>query len=155
MVFGLVFAAVVTTWVPASFLAHWGSGWLAFIVMVLIGIPMYICATASTPIAAGLLLAGVSPGAVLVFMMAGPATNIGTLGIVGKELGKRALTAYLSGVIIVSFAFGFFTNFLASQFDLDFLPVAMAAHSMAHPWWAYACAVLLGGAIVYALGLSD
>lgn len=152
LVLGLVFAAAVTTWVPASFLAQWGSGWLAFTVMVLIGIPMYICATASTPIAAGLLLAGVSPGAVLVFMLAGPATNIGTLGIVGKELGKRALLAYLSGVIIVSFAFGFLTNFLTDQFAYDFLPEAMAAHSMEHPWWAYASALLLTTAIVYALG---
>ncbi|MGL6123500.1 MAG: SO_0444 family Cu/Zn efflux transporter, partial [Shewanella sp.] len=78
---GLFFAALVQTYVPAGFLAQWGDGILAMLVMVLVSVPMYICATASTPIAAGLLLAGVSPGAVLVFMMAGPATNIATLGV--------------------------------------------------------------------------
>ena len=77
---------------------------------------MYICATASTPIAAGLLLSGVSPGAVLVFMLAGPATNIATLGVVASELGKRAVAAYLVGVIGVAIAFGFLTDYLVAQY---------------------------------------
>ncbi|MEC8208621.1 MAG: SO_0444 family Cu/Zn efflux transporter, partial [Pseudomonadota bacterium] len=98
LMIGLFFAALVQTYVPESFLSQWGNGILAMLVVILISIPMYICATASTPIAAGLLLSGVSPGAVLVFMLAGPATNIATLGVVGKELGKRAVFAYLIGV---------------------------------------------------------
>ena len=64
---------------------------MAFVVMALIGVPMYICALASTPIAAGLLFSGVSPGATLVFMLVGPATNIATIGLVRNELGNRAL----------------------------------------------------------------
>ncbi|MFK7730557.1 MAG: SO_0444 family Cu/Zn efflux transporter [Pseudomonadales bacterium] len=148
LVLGILFAAVIQTWVPASVLAQWGSGWLAFVVMVLIGIPMYICATASTPIAAGLLLAGVSPGAVLVFMMAGPATNIGTLAIVGQELGKRSLIAYLSGVILTSFAFGYMLNILASDFAVNFLTGVVANHEMGHSWWAYGSAVVLAAAIL-------
>lgn len=99
LVIGLFFAALVQTFVTTSFLAAYGEGILAMTLMVLVSVPMYICATASTPIAAGLLFAGVSPGAVLVFMLAGPATNIATLGVVGKELGKRLLIAYLTGVI--------------------------------------------------------
>ena len=141
LLLGLLFAAAVQTWVPPSVLAEWGSGWLAFIAMVLIGIPMYICATASTPIAAGLLLAGVSPGAVLVFMMAGPATNIGTLAIVGRELGKRALTAYLSGVIIASFGFGFLINYLAEDYGVDFV----AGCDLADGGWAFEGADLAAG----------
>ena len=99
---GMLFAAAVQTFVPAAWLAEWGRGPLAMVVMVLVGIPMYICASASTPIAAGLLMAGVSPGAVLVFMLAGPASNIAAVGMVHKELGRRALVAYLGTVSTIS-----------------------------------------------------
>lgn len=148
LLLGILFAAAVQTWVPPSVLAEWGSGWMAFIVMVLIGVPMYICATASTPIAAGLLLAGVSPGAVLVFMMAGPATNIGTLAIVARELGRRSLLAYLSGVIVTSFAFGYALNVLASEYGANFLTGVTANHDMGHAWWAYGSAFVLAVAIM-------
>jgi len=106
LLIGLFFAALVQTFVSTDFLASYGSGILAMTVMMLVSIPMYICATASTPIAAGLLFAGVSPGAILVFMLAGPATNIATLGVVGKELGRRSLIAYLVGVIATAMVFG-------------------------------------------------
>ena len=121
LLLGLIFAAAIKTWVPASFLLQWGDGFLAFVVMTLVGIPMYICATASTPIAAGLLFSGMSPGAVLVFMLAGPATNIGTMGIIYKELGRKSLMAYLSGVILVSYAFGFALNALLANSELTIL----------------------------------
>lgn len=119
---GLFFAALVQTYVPADFLAQWGNGLLAMLVMVLVSIPMYICATASTPIAAGLLLAGVSPGAVLVFMLAGPATNIATLGVVVKEMGRRALFGYLGGVLSVALVFGWLVNLLVANFGFEVMP---------------------------------
>ncbi|MBF0620389.1 MAG: SO_0444 family Cu/Zn efflux transporter [Magnetococcales bacterium] len=99
LIVGLVGAALVATLVPSEALAEYGSGPMAMIVMALIGVPMYICATASTPLAAAMLHVGVSPGAILVFLLAGPATNIGTLGVVRKELGSRALIAYLVGIV--------------------------------------------------------
>jgi len=119
LVVGLFFAAVVQTFVSADFLASYGEGILAMTVMVLVSIPMYICATASTPIAAGLLFAGVSPGAILVFMLAGPATNIATLGVVGKELGRRSLMAYLFGVIATAMVFGWALDFGLQAFNID------------------------------------
>ncbi|WP_019617053.1 SO_0444 family Cu/Zn efflux transporter [Psychromonas ossibalaenae] len=122
LLIGLFFAAVVQTYVPADFMAKWGDGILAMLVMVIISIPMYICATASTPIAAGLLLAGVSPGAVLVFMLAGPATNIATLGVVAKELGKRALLGYLGGVLGVALLSGVVVNYLVNTFGFVVMP---------------------------------
>lgn len=127
---GLFFAALVQTYVPSDFLVKWGDGILAMLVMVLVSIPMYICATASTPIAAGLLLAGVSPGAVLVFMMAGPATNIATLGVVTKELGKRALYGYLGGVIGVSLIFGVLVNYLVDTFGFKVMPQIGEEHAL-------------------------
>jgi uncharacterized membrane protein YraQ (UPF0718 family) len=77
---GLVAAAVITALVPQSFFLQWGDGVMAMIIMVIVGLPMYICATASTPVAASLLFAGISPGAALVFMLTGPATNLGYHG---------------------------------------------------------------------------
>ncbi|MFQ6372465.1 SO_0444 family Cu/Zn efflux transporter [Shewanella sp. YIC-542] len=127
---GLFFAALVTTYVPGDFLARWGDGVLAMLVMVLVSIPMYICATASTPIAAGLLLAGVSPGAVLVFMLAGPATNIATLGIVTKELGTRALYGYLGGVLGVALLSGVVVNYLVTTFGFTVQPQIGAEHGL-------------------------
>jgi uncharacterized membrane protein YraQ (UPF0718 family) len=119
MAVGLVLAAAVMTFIPPTTVAHYGSGLGAMILMVLIGVPMYICATASTPIAAAMLLAGVSPGTALVFLLAGPATNFGTLGILRRELGTRATAAYLGGIAISSLALGLTTDLLVSALHID------------------------------------
>jgi uncharacterized membrane protein YraQ (UPF0718 family) len=128
LLIGLFFAALISTFVPDSLLVEYGSGVLAMLVVTLISIPMYICATASTPIAAGLMLAGVSPGAALVFMLAGPATNIATLMVVKNELGLRSLTAYLVGVIISAIVMGLTLDFIVAYFGLTVV-VSEAAHS--------------------------
>ncbi|WP_372882757.1 SO_0444 family Cu/Zn efflux transporter [Psychromonas sp.] len=130
LLIGLFFAALVQTYVPSDFLLRWGDGILAMLVMVIISVPMYICATASTPIAAGLLLAGISPGAVLVFMLAGPATNIATLGVVGKELGKRALWGYLGGVLGVALLAGVVVNYLVVRFNITVIPQIGEQHQL-------------------------
>ena len=127
LVIGLVFAALVKTFVPVTFLAEYGSGLPAMLIMLVIGIPMYVCATASTPIAAGLLLAGVSPGTAMVFLMAGPATNISTLGVIGKELGKQPLIAYLVGVGLITLLTGFAVDAIVEQWNINVQ--AQIAHS--------------------------
>ncbi|NKF51226.1 SO_0444 family Cu/Zn efflux transporter [Shewanella sp. WXL01] len=149
LLIGLFFAALVQTYVPADFLAKWGDGILAMLVMVLVSIPMYICATASTPIAAGLLLAGVSPGAVLVFMMAGPATNIATLGVVTNELGKRALFGYLGGVLGVALAAGMLVNYLVASFGFEVMPQIGHEHELLPQG-----VVMLSGVVLAALMLK-
>lgn len=143
LLIGLFFAALVTTYVPGDFMAKWGDGILAMLVMVLISVPMYICATASTPIAAGLLLAGVSPGAVLVFMLAGPATNIATLGVVTKELGKRALFGYLGGVLGVALVSGILVNYLVETFGFVVMPQVGEHHNLLPAAVVYSSGVLL------------
>jgi uncharacterized membrane protein YraQ (UPF0718 family) len=127
LIIGLVFAALVKTFVPITFLAEYGSGLPAMLIMLVIGIPMYVCATASTPIAAGLMLAGVSPGTAMVFLMAGPATNISTLGIIGKELGRRSLIAYLTGVGVITLLTGFIVDYLVKLWSIDV--TAQISHS--------------------------
>ncbi|MDI4651369.1 MULTISPECIES: SO_0444 family Cu/Zn efflux transporter [Pseudoalteromonas] len=143
LMIGLFFAALVQTYVPESYLSQWGNGILAMLVVILISIPMYICATASTPIAAGLLLSGVSPGAVLVFMLAGPATNIATLGVVGKELGKRAVFAYLIGVIGTALAFGFLTDYLVAQYGFVVAPMMGEEHEVLPHWLSLGAGIVL------------
>ena len=151
LLIGLTFAALIKTYVPNEFLVQWGDGFLAFVVMAIVGVPMYVCATASTPIAAGLLFSGVSPGAALVFMLVGPATNIATVALVKKELGTRALTAYLSSVVGVGFAFGYLTNYLVGLWKMDFLAQAEQAHSMVNAPLAYASSLLLASLMAYVL----
>lgn len=143
LLIGLFFAALVQTYVPTDFMTKWGDGILAMLVMIIISIPMYICATASTPIAAGLLLAGVSPGAVLVFMLAGPATNIATLGVVIKELGKGALWGYLGGVVGVALIAGVIVNYLVSQFGFQVMPQIGEHHELLPAPLVYTSGIIL------------
>lgn len=134
---GLLLAALMQTWLPPMFLADWGSGLPAMLLMLLVGIPMYICATASTPIAAALLLTGISPGTVLVFLLAGPATNIATIGIIYKEMGKAVLIMYLLGISISSIVFGLVTDALLTYFDIDILGQISNAEEWLPDWLMY------------------
>ena len=148
LVIGLVFAALVKTFVPVTFLAEWGSGLPAMLVMLVIGIPMYVCATASTPIAAGLLLAGVSPGVAMVYLMAGPATNISTLGVIGKELGRRSLIAYLTGVGVVALLTGFIVDYLVGLWNIDVQGQIAHSHEMVPSVIAWAALLVLIAVVI-------
>jgi len=142
LLIGLVAAALITTFVPQSFFLRWGDGLLAMLVMVIVGLPMYICATASTPVAASLLFAGISPGAALVFMLTGPATNIATMGVIKEQLGGRSLLAYLLAVIGTAIICGLLLNALVGFYNWP-MPVAMAEHGANFPLWRQIAAVLL------------
>ena len=101
--FGLLLAGFITVLIPDDiFSKYLGSGLPAMLLMLAVGIPLYICATASTPIAAALILKGVSPGAALVFLLAGPATNIASLTVLTGVLGKRAVRVALAGEDILA-----------------------------------------------------
>lgn len=143
LLLGLFFAALIQTYVPTSFLSEWGNGLMAMLIMVLISIPMYICATASTPIAVALLLSGISPGAVLVFMLAGPATNIATLGVIYNELGQRSLIGYLLGVLSGALLFGWFTDLIIEKMHLQISPQIGHEHQLLPPYIAITTGVLL------------
>ncbi len=143
LLIGLGFAAIIQTYVSTDYLSQWGGSIWTMLLIVLISIPMYICATASTPIAAGLLISGISPGAVLVFMLAGPATNIATIGVVYKELGKRAALAYLVGVIGVALLFGFLTDWMIAQFDFSITPLSPTDHDLLPTWVTVSSSLLL------------
>ena len=112
LAFGIVLAGIMLTFIPPDWLAQWGGGLTAMLVMLVVGIPMYICAVASTPVAAGLLLAGVSPGAVLVFLLVGPATNIASFALLKQELGLKVTGMYLFGLSVLSLMMGMLLEWL-------------------------------------------
>ena len=100
---GILLAGVITVLVPDAVIARYlGGGLSSMLLVLLVGIPLYICATASTPIAAALILKGVSPGTALVFLLVGPATNITSLSVLVGLLGKRATLLYLCAIATVS-----------------------------------------------------
>ena len=120
LVLGLVLSAIVEVALPADvFQGLWGGGLASMLLMLLLSIPLYTCASSSTPIAAALALKGLSPGAALVFLIAGPATNIGSLVVLFKVLGARAVAVYLAAVAAMTLAAGFALNLLYRFWGLD------------------------------------
>ena len=109
-----IFIAGIITFIFPDDLTLWANehNFLSMLVMLIAGVPMYVCATSSTPIAAALILKGLNPGAALVFLLAGPATNAATINIVKNIFNTRALGIYLSMISICSLAMGFFVDFL-------------------------------------------
>ncbi|HFC30326.1 MAG TPA: permease [Oceanospirillales bacterium] len=143
LVIGLIFAAVVQTFVPHDLLIQYGTGLTGMFIMLIVGIPMYVCATASTPLAAGFLLAGISPGAVIVFLLAGPATNMATLGIIGKQMGKRTMILYLIGIMATALISGFVINYLVSHWNIDITQHLDTGHNHIPLWLQLAAFLLL------------
>lgn len=114
LVIGLGLAGAVAGIVPAGFFErHLGRGVVAMLTMLLISAPMYMCATASTPLAAAMMLKGLSPGAALVFLLAGPATNLATMTAVWRFLGRRSLALYLAAMATMSVVLGLALDALA------------------------------------------
>ena len=120
LVLGIVLSGVAVVAIPAQlFDGMWGGGIASMVLMLVLSIPLYTCASCSTPMAAALALKGLSPGAVLVFLLAGPATNIGSLVVLLKVLGRYAVAAYLAAVVIMTLAAGFALNAIYHAWGLD------------------------------------
>jgi len=118
LILGIVVAAMIAMIVPEDFFAsYFGNGFMGLIIMMFAGIPIYVCATASVPIALALMIKGLSPGAAFVFLMTGPATNAATISTVWKILGKQTAFIYLAAVSGSSLVAGFFINLFSSEID--------------------------------------
>jgi len=117
---GVLLAGIFGALIPDGFIErNLGDGFLPLLVMLAAAVPLYVCATASTPIAAALALKGLSPGAALVFLLAGPATNAASFTVVAKLLGKRSALIYLGSIIGCSLALGMLTNWLYYSIGLS------------------------------------
>ncbi|MBF0468404.1 MAG: SO_0444 family Cu/Zn efflux transporter [Desulfamplus sp.] len=117
---GIMLAGVITVFVTPGFIeSYLGDGIFSMVIMIALATPLYVCATASTPIAAALALKGLSPGAALVFLLAGPATNVATITVASRLLGKKATAIYLASIMGCSLLMGMLTNWIYGQLGLD------------------------------------
>jgi uncharacterized membrane protein YraQ (UPF0718 family)/copper chaperone CopZ len=148
---GVIAGGIIGFIIPEDFIEQYlGNPLLAYPIMLLISIPMYICATGSIPIAAALIIKGMTPGAGLIFLIAGPATNTATLAFVSGKLGKRILFIYLFSIIITSLLFGLIVDHIwkISGEDMNLITGGM---KMLPIWLKTFSAILLSGLIIRAL----
>jgi uncharacterized protein len=146
IVFGVIASAAITVWMPPGAMAAWSNihPALAGFMALAIATPLYVCATASVPIAAALIAQGMPPGAALVFLMAGPATNVATIGAVKRVFGGRVLAVYLATIIVGSVGFAY----LYDAF-IPFEALGSMTHEHGDPWWAWTAALILAALFVY------
>jgi uncharacterized membrane protein YraQ (UPF0718 family) len=117
LVVGLVLTGIITALVPDGVIEETlGQGPWALFALLILGIPLYMCASASTPVAAALMLKGISPGAALVFLLAGPATNASSLVVIARFFGRRFVSIYLASVVVVALSSGFLLDLLVNRF---------------------------------------
>ncbi len=112
LIVGIALGGVIYLAIPSDLMSNAYARWLSYPVMVLVGVPLYICASASTPIAAALVAKGFSPGAAMIFLMTGPATNTGTIAIIVSQFGTRFASIYVSSVIAVTVVLGIAVDIL-------------------------------------------
>jgi hypothetical protein len=146
LVIGLLIAALIAVVIPDNFFQEFKmSGLLGMLIILVASVPLYICATSSVPIAAVLLMKGLSPGALLVFLMAGPATNAATMTVVGQNLGRKTLFIYLTALIVGSLLFGLFIDyFLPGSWFLPVMDmVGGHEHGLLPAWLNYGSATIL------------
>ncbi|MCM1029508.1 MAG: SO_0444 family Cu/Zn efflux transporter [Pseudoflavonifractor sp.] len=153
LVAGLIIAALITVYLPADFLAALGQHpLLAMLAVVVLAVPMYVCATGSIPIAMSLMLKGLSPGAALVLLMAGPAANFASFALISREMGRRTALVYLASIVVGAMAFGLAIDYLmpARWFALPEAMTTPSAHIHMTPF-TIACAALLALLLLVAL----
>lgn len=143
---GLIIAGTLIAFVPPETMAAYGSGVLPMLLMAVIGIPLYICATAATPIAAGMLAVSISPGTVLVFLLTSPVTSMATLGILRREMGNAALACYLLGIVATSVFLGLLVDQIVVRAGIDVIAqIGTVREFMPHwlEWTALGVFILL------------
>ena len=154
LIIGLLLGALIAAFVPDDFFLFLHEyPLLCMVVVLVLAMPMYTCATGSIPLALALVEKGITPGAALVLLMAGPATSIASMLVVGKAFGKRTLAAYLTSIALGALFFGF----VIDTFFMDTFLASMLPHASAecHGHGAlgvldYICAGLFALLIVYA-----
>ncbi len=123
LIIGLLIAGIISAIVPDDYFAGvLGGGVGAMLVMMLVAIPIYVCATASVPVAAALIVTGVSPGVALVFLMTGPATNAATIATIWKIMGRRTAVVYLGTVAVTALGAGLLLDYLFAASGTSGMP---------------------------------
>ena len=155
LVVGLVIAGIITSVIPTEYFAFFKDNTLASMLLVLfISMPMYLCATGSIPIAVALMMKGLTPGAALVLLVAGPACNFASILILRKFLGTRTLLLYLGSIVFGSIIFGCLVDWLQYAGHVDFLRQLHVSHACCDhgpSFFNWACTILLALMLIYAL----
>jgi uncharacterized protein len=148
LVIGFLLAALIAVALPEDFFSSFsGLGLVELLVVLAASVPLYMCATGSIPIAAVLLMKGISPGAALVFLMAGPATNVATMAVLGKTMGRKSLITYMATIIGGALLFGVLINaFIPADWILGQIPHLHSdghEHQMLPVWLQWVSAIVL------------
>ena len=154
LLLGLVIATLITVLLPDNFFSTYAR-WplLNMFIIVAVAVPMYVCATGSIPIAAALMLKGMSPGCALVLLMAGPAANVASMFVVNNAFGRKATVVYLLSIIGGAMGFGVIVDYWPGLRELfvNALPSHVMHHHMDVSWFNTACSIFLLGMIVVSL----
>ena len=152
LVVGLVVAAAITIAVPDEwFVAFKDNTLLSMLLVLVISIPMYVCATGSIPIAVALMAKGLTPGAALVLLMAGPAANFASILVLRAKLGTRSLIAYLTAIVTGAIAFGCIIDWLLPREWFMSNVMAITQHEGSGTPIEWACTALLAVLLIYSL----
>ena len=146
---GLLIGGFLFLAIPADLASRDYVQWLAYPVMVLFAVPLYICASASTPIAAALVAKGFSPGAALVFLMTGPATNTGTIAIILNQFGARFTSIYVGIVIVVTVLIGIVIDLLVISFGYSLAVNLQSSDSTPIALLQWGSAIILLGLVIW------
>ncbi|MBD77776.1 MAG: heavy metal-associated domain-containing protein [Crocinitomicaceae bacterium] len=153
LIVGIILAALISLFVPEELFSQYLSYPLMnMLIILVVSVPLYVCATGSVPIAAALLMKGLSPGAALVFLMAGPATNAATLTVLWNSLGKKITLVYLGTIVVFSFGFGVLIDYLLPShwFLVESISAIGHQHHLIPDWLSMASAVILIAALSFA-----
>lgn len=152
LLLGILLAALISVIIPDNFFSDIiQSNVLGIFTLLIISIPLYVCATGSIPIAAVLMMKGFSPGAALVFLMAGPATNIATMSVIGNAMGKKSLLVYMITIISGAVLSGLFVDaFLPAEW-FNIVHHSHDHQEMIPEWIKISSGIILGALILYAL----
>ncbi len=150
LIVGIIIGGAISYFMPEKFIeTYLGSGLKSMIVMLIVGIPMYVCATGSIPIAAALMLKGMNPGAAFVFLLAGPATNAVGMTVISQQLGKKALAVYLVSISVCSVGMGILMNKIWTIFQSGEMAEAMHHGALIPEPVALSCSGLLVILLLY------
>ena len=149
LLLGVLVSGVVAALVPDSFFAgHMPPGMASYALALLVGVPLYVCSASSVPIAAGFIHMGVSPGAAMVFLVAGPATNAAAVMAMWRQIGRAGTVIYLAAITVSAFCAGAVLDLLFEGLRAG-VPAVQAAceHANGHgggsSFWPAAAAWLL------------
>ena len=129
---GIIISGIISVIIPENFFLNYGlnNTLITMILMILVGIPMYICSTASIPVAMSLILKGLSPGSAFVFLVTGPITNIASLTVLTKVFGKKVMSIYIATVSVLAIVFGLIFDYMIKILNIDILSnISYHAHT--------------------------